>query len=104
MKSYVGIDWSEKHHNVCVLNDSGACLSQFQIPHTQVGFLRLGKHLAQVNEDAADCFVAIETHHNTLVDFLWSRGHTLFILPPNQVKSNRGRHRASRAKDDDNDA
>jgi transposase len=104
MKSYIGIDWSEKRHNVCILNESGACLSRFQIPHTQAGFLHLEQQLSQVNQGAADCMVGIETRNNTLVDFLWSRGYTLFILPPNQVKSNRGRHRASRAKDDDSDA
>jgi transposase len=104
MKSYIGIDWSEKHHNVCILNEAGASLSRFQVPHTQAGFQRLEQQLAQVNEDAADCMVAIETSRNTLVDFLWSRGYTMYILPPNQVKSNRGRHRASRAKDDDSDA
>jgi transposase len=104
MKSYIGIDWSEKHHNVCVLNEAGACLARFQVPHTQAGFQRLEGRLVKVNEVAADCLVAIETDHNTLVDFLWSRGYTLYILPPKQVKSNRGRHRASRAKDDDNDA
>jgi transposase len=104
MKSYVGIDWSEKHHNVCILNRAGASLSRFEVPHTQAGFQRLEERLVKANEVAADCLVAIETNHNTLVDFLWSRGYTLYILPPNQVKSNRGRHRASRAKDDDNDA
>ena len=104
MKSYIGIDWSEKHHNVCILNEAGARLNRFQVPHTEAGFLRLEEQLAKVNELAADCLIAIETNRNTLVDFLWSRGHTLYILPPNQVKSNRGRHRASGAKDDDNDA
>ena len=104
MKSYIGIDWSEKHHNGCILNEAGACLSRFQVPHTLAGFQRLEHQLTQVNQVAADCLVAIETEHNTLVDFLWSCGYTLYILPPNQVKSNRGRHRASRAKDDDNDA
>ncbi|MGB3716838.1 MAG: IS110 family transposase [Candidatus Promineifilaceae bacterium] len=104
MKSYIGIDWSEKHHNVCILNKAGACLNRFQISHTLAGFQSIEQYLAQVNAVAADCLVAIETDHNTLVDFLWSRGYTLYILPPNQVKSNRGRHRASRAKDDDNDA
>jgi transposase len=95
MKSYIGIDWSEKHHNVCILNEAGASLNRFQVPHTLAGFQRIGQQLAQVNEVAADCLVAIETDHNTLVDFLWSRGITLFILPPKQVKSNRGRHRSS---------
>jgi transposase len=104
MKSYIGIDWSEKHHNVCILNKAGASLNRFQVAHTLAGFQRLEQQLAQVNEVAADCLVGIETHHNTLVDFLGSRGYTLYILPPKQVKSNRGRHRASRAKDDDRDA
>ncbi len=96
MKSYIGIDWSEKRHNVCILIESGACLSRFQIPHTQAGFLHLEQQLSQVNQGAADCIVGIETRNNTLVDFLWSRDYTMYILPPNQVKSNRGRHRASR--------
>lgn len=104
MKSYIGIDWSEKHHNVCILNKAGACLNSFQIPHTLAGFQRLEEVLAQVNSDITSCLIAIETDHNALVDFLWSRGYELYILPPNQVKSNRGRQRASRAKDDDSDA
>ena len=104
MKSYIGIDWSEKHHNVCILNEAGACLDRFQVPHSQTGFLRLEERLAMFTKAAGDCLVAIETDHNTLVNFLWSRGYTLYILPPKQVKSNRGRHRASRAKDDDSDA
>lgn len=104
MKSYIGIDWSEKHHNVCILNEAGATLNRFQIGHTLEGFQRLEQQVARVNETGADCLVAIETDHNSLVDFLWSRGYTLYILPPNQVKSNRGRHRAGRAKDDNSDA
>jgi len=104
MKSYVGIDWSEGHHNVCILNKAGACLNRFQIPHSQAGFQHLEEVLGQVNSDPSACLIAIETDHNTLVDFLWSRGYELYILPPNQVKSNRGRQRTSRAKDDDSDA
>lgn len=104
MKSYIGIDWSEKHHNVCILNKAGACLNRFQISHTLDGFQRLEELLARANSDVSACMIAIETDHNSLVDFLWSRGYKLYILPPNQVKSNRGRQRASRAKDDDSDA
>ncbi len=104
MKSYIGIDWSENFHNVCILNKAGACLNRFQIPHSLAGFQRLEDLLTQVNDDVNACLIAIETDHNSLVDFLWSRGYKLFILPPNQVKSNRGRQRASRAKDDDSDA
>lgn len=104
MKSYIGIDWSEKHHNVCILNEAGACLNRFQIPHTLAGFQHLEEVLSRTNSAVDACMVAIETDHNSLVDFLWSRGYEVYILPPNQVKSNRGRQRASRAKDDDSDA
>lgn len=104
MKSYIGIDWSEKHHNVSILNEEGARMGRFQVDHTLKGFQQLEKVLTQVNRDVTACLIAIETEHNPLVDFLRSRGYTLYILSPREVKSNRGRHRASQAKDDDIDA
>jgi transposase len=104
VKSFIGIDWSEKHHNVCILNQAGAMQNGFQIRHSLEGFQHLQLQLSRLNPVAADCLVAIETKHNSVVDFLWSRGYALYILPPNKVKSNRGRLRAGRAKDDNSDA
>ena len=48
--------------------------------------------------------IAIETSHNLLVDFLHSRGYTLYVIAPSVVKHNRGRQGSSGAKDDDRDA
>ncbi len=49
--------------------------------------------------------VGLETAHNLLIDFLWAHGYTqIYVLPPNLVKSNQGRHRQSGAKDDRCDA
>ena len=45
MKTYIGIDWSEKHHNVNICNEWGASLAQFEIPHEVDGFAYLVKQV-----------------------------------------------------------
>lgn len=104
MKSFIGIDWSEKHHDVRVHNAHGACLARFQVDHTLPGFQQLHHKLQQLNPQPAHCLVALETHDTLLVDFLGDCGYTLYVLAPSRVARNRGRHRASGAKDDDHDA
>lgn len=104
MKTLIGIDWSEKHHDVRIHNKRGACLAQFQIEHSLEGFTYLAAQIEGFNPDPGNCLVAIETKHNLIVDFLWSRGYRLYILAPSQVKSNRGRFGPSGARTDDSDA
>lgn len=104
MKTIVGIDWSEEKHCVHLYNEAGALLSRFEVTQSLDGFTELEQQLLAVNPQAADSLVAIETSHNLLVDYLHSRGFTLFILAPNVVSSNRGRQSGSGAKDDDRDA
>ena len=41
MQILIGIDWSENHHCVCIMNTAGAQLSLFEIAHTPKGFARL---------------------------------------------------------------
>ncbi len=36
MQVYIGIDWSEKKHDVVWMNDEGAVVTQMVIEHTQV--------------------------------------------------------------------
>lgn len=104
MKTIIGIDWSEKKHCVHFYNEAGALLARFEIEHSVAGFIQLERRLAKVNPEPADCLIAIETSHNLLVDFLLSRGYTLYIIAPIIVKNNRGRQSSSGAKDDDRDA
>jgi transposase len=104
MKTIIGIDWSEQKHCVHLYNVAGALLSRFEIEHSVAGFGQLERRLAKFNPEPADCLIAIETSHNLLVDFLHSRGYTLYVLAPSIVKHNRGRQGSSGAKDDDRDA
>lgn len=104
MKTIVGIDWSEKKHCVHLYNEEGALVTHVEIAHSVKGFAQLERQLNRANPEAANCLIAVETSHNLLVDFLLSRGYTLYVIAPNFVKSNRGRQSSSGAKDDDRDA
>jgi len=104
MKTLIGIDWSQKHHDVRIHNEAGALLSRFRILHHWEGFQKLEQEIAQVNSEPRDCLIGIETTNNMLVDYLWPRQYRLYILAPTVVKSSRGRQRTSAARDDDSDA
>lgn len=38
---YVGIDWADNHHDVCLTDDWSQSIAGFQISHTAEGFARL---------------------------------------------------------------
>jgi transposase len=105
MKVYLGIDWSERKHDVCMINERGEVIQQLVISHTPEGFLELDEARRRMEVEARECVVGLETAHNLLVDFLWDQGYEqVYILPPNAVKSAQGRYRQSGAKSDASDA
>lgn len=105
MVVYIGIDWSQNKHDFTFLNERGAVLAQFMIPHTQEGFLKLEETRKRLGLATSACAVALETAHNLLIDFLWARGYSrVYVVPPKAVKSNRSRYRQSGAHTDQSDS
>lgn len=105
MQVYIGIDWSEQKHDVIFMNAAGAALAQFEIPHNPKGFLRLDETRWRMKLAPEECVVGLETAHNLLIDFLWSRGYSkVYVVPPTTVKSNRKRFSSSGARSDPSDA
>ncbi len=105
MSILIGIDWSENKHDVEFMNESGAAVAKLTIPHSADGFLKLEATRQQLSVAPQECLVALETAHNLLIDFLWSRDYTqLYIVPPSVVKSSRGRYGSSGARTDASDA
>ena len=105
MQVYIGIDWSEQKHDVVFMNKAGATLAQFEIPHSAEGFLQLDETRWRMKLGTEDCVVGLETAHNLLIDFLWSRGYSkVYVVPPTTVKSNRKRFSSSAARSDPGDA
>ena len=104
MEILIGIDWSEDHHHVCIMNAAGAQLSLFEITHTPKGFARLEAEVEKLGLPPSSCPVGLETAHNLLVDFLWARGYRVYVIAPSVAKSSRGRFGSSGARTDFSDA
>lgn len=104
MKTIVGIDWSRQKHQVNVFNEHGKQLSRQSIDHTSQGFAKLHKQLTRSEPNPANCLVAIETHHNLLVDHLMAHGYVVYVIAPSIVRGNRSRQSQAGAKTDDKDA
>lgn len=101
---FIGLDWSEKEHKVCIIDQDGRHLAIFDIPHSPEGFTRLETEVRQLGATPEQCWVAVETAHNLIIDFLWSRSFTVYVIPPKAVTRYRDRHRQSRSRSDERDA
>ena len=101
---YFGIDWSEKHHNLCIQSEAGAIISELKLKHTLEGFEQLDLERRKLGVSAAACLVAIETSYNLLVDYLLDRGYIVYLIPPQATDNYRSRRRSSGARTDETDA
>jgi hypothetical protein len=101
---YVGIDWAEAHHDVCVLDDSGGVLATRRVPEGLEGTARLHALLAEHAEEPAEVIVGIETDRGLLVEALVAAGYTVHAINPLAASRYRERHTTSRAKSDRGDA
>jgi len=80
-------------------------VAELTIPPQPDGFEQLDdlRHTAGVA--ASECWVGLETAHNLVIDWLWARDYPqVFVIPPNAVKSARGRYRQTNAHTDRSDA
>ena len=101
---YFGIDWSEGHHNLCILNEAGACLSLVKVDHTVEGFQRVEAERLKLGVGPQECLVGIETAHNLIVDYLQDRQYPVYLIPPQATEGYRNRQRSSGARTDNSDA
>jgi transposase len=103
MNLYFGIDWSEKHHDVAVVNAAGATIAHLRFGHKELH--QLERLRQQFDIQAQDCLVALETAHNLIIDYLWAHEYQqVYVVPPHVVKSSRGRYRQTGAHTDQTDA
>lgn len=101
MKVYLGIDWSEQKHDVCVLNSAGAVIEQYIIAHNLDGMEELLERIGKLQLPPEAIAIGLETAHNLVIDVLLDRGYAcIYVLPPSQVKANAGRFAQSGASDD----
>jgi hypothetical protein len=101
---FVGIDWAEAHHDVCVLDGEGKVLATCRIPEGVEGAARLHAVVGGHAEDPGEVVVGIETDRGLLVGALLAAGYTVHAVNPLAASRYRDRHTTSRAKSDRGDA
>lgn len=101
---FVGIDWAEAHHDVCVLDHEGEVLATRRIPEGLEGVARLHAVLAEHAEEPTAVVIGIETDRGLLVGALVAAGYRVHAVNPLAASRYRERHTTSRAKSDRGDA
>ena len=104
MMIFVGIDWAEAHHDVCVLDEDGEVLATCRIPEGLEGVGRLHALLGEHADEPTDVVVGIETDRGLLVTALLVAGYAVHAVNPLSASRYRERHTVSRAKSDRADA
>ena len=100
----VGIDWAERHHDVCVMAADGQVLAVERIADGMAGVARLHQLIAAHASEPAEVVVGIETDRGLLVGALVAAGYQVIAVNPLAASRYRERHAISRAKSDRGDA
>jgi len=104
---FVGVDWAESHHDVCVVDDEGRVLGRRRINDSLAGVGELHSLLGQHVGDGGDphsIVVGIEKDRGLIVTALLAADYQVFAINPMAAARYRERHAVSGAKSDPGDA
>jgi len=101
---FVGHDWAEAHHDVCVEDESGRKVAGGRLPEGVEGVRRFHELVAPFIEEPSDVVVATETDRGLFVGSLVAAGYTVLAVNPLSTSRYRERHSTSGAKSDPGDA
>jgi len=101
---FVGDDWAEDHHDVELLDDSGAMLARRRLPEGVAGVAKLHELIAEHAESPEAVAVGIETDRGLWVASLVAAGYQVHAVNPLVAARYRERHAVSGAKSDAGDA
>jgi transposase len=101
---FVGIDWAEAHHDVCVLDRDGIVLGRRRVVDGVAGVGEIHALLAEHIEDPSEVVIGVEVDRGLLVQALVSAGYQVIAVNPLASSRYRERHAVSGAKSDRGDA
>ena len=101
---YVGIDWSEEHHDVAVMTEAGELLVERRVEDTMASVSLMHALFAEHTASPVDVIIGVETVHNLVVRALVAAGYSVYEVNPLASSRYRDRHHLSGAKSDKGDA
>ncbi|MBA3689823.1 MAG: IS110 family transposase [Actinobacteria bacterium] len=101
---YLGIDWAERHHDACVMDEAGAVLATSRVPEGVEGVAKLHEMASSFAEEPSEVIVGIETDRGLLVEALIATGYRVYAINPMAASRYRDRHHVAGTKSDPGDA
>src|SRR6476660_5761979 len=101
---FVGDDWSEDHHDVCLMDHTGKRLASRRLPEGLTGIRQLHELIAEHAEEPDQVVIGIETDRGLWAGALAAAGYQVYAINPLAVAHYRDRHHVSGAKSDASDA
>lgn len=92
---FVGDDWAEDHHDVHLMDASGARLASRRLPEGLAGIGEFHRLLASHAEEPAQVVIGIETDRGLWVEALIAAGYQVYGINPLAVARYRDRHHVS---------
>ena len=101
---FVGVDWAEVHHDVCIIDLEGKVAARKRIADSLVGLSELHELVANFALEPSDVVVGIEKDRGLIVTALVAAGFEVYAINPLAAARYRERHHVSGAKSDPGDA
>jgi len=101
---FLGVDWAEEHHDLCLLDEQGKMLGRAQVANSLEGVSRIHALVADHSDEPGEVVVGIETDRGLVVRALLAAGYQIYAINPLAVDRYRDRHSVSGAKSDAADA
>lgn len=101
---FVGVDWAEAHHDICVLDELGRTLARRRIADGLEGVAQLHSLLAEHATEPEQVVIGTETDRGLVVGALLAARYQVYAINPLAASRYRERHVTSRAKSDSGDA
>ena len=101
---FVGDDWSEDHHDVCLMDQAGMRLAWRRLPEGLTGIRQLHELIAEHAEEPDQVVIGIETDRGLWAGALAAAGYLVFAVNPLAVARYRDRHHVWGGKSDASDA
>lgn len=101
---YLGLDWSEHHHDVALLDEAGVGLGERRVDDTMEGVVLIHELVGEHEVATSQVIVGTESVHGLVPQALVAAGYTVYEINPMASSRYRDRHHLSGAKSDRGDA